>query len=181
MPYFLSVVFLSFLGYNCFMCKYQKCSLKLYSKGYCKKHYENSRHGANPDLRLRTKICNVDSCERTHFAKGFCKTHYRRNLKYGDPLKGPRIKGTGTINTSGYKAKMVKGQYILEHREIMESHINRKLLPTETVHHKNGNKLDNRIENLELWNSSHPPGQRASDLLEWAKEIIFVYEPGAQS
>jgi hypothetical protein len=69
--------------------------------------------------------------------------------------------------------------YVAEHILIMSNYMGRKLTKDETVHHKNGIRDDNRIENLELWASHHPSGQRVTDLISYSKEILLKYEPTA--
>jgi hypothetical protein len=88
------------------------------------------------------------------------------------------IKGTGYVLLKTKDDDRAKGRdnYTYEHKWIMQQIIGRKLLPDEAVHHKNGVRDDNRPENLELWSKSHPCGQRVTDLVVWAKEILARYE-----
>lgn len=65
-----------------------------------------------------------------------------------------------------------KVRHIMEHRLVMEKHLGRYLAKNESVHHVNGVRTDNRIDNLELWTTSHPYGQRVEDKVKWAKEFL---------
>lgn len=111
--------------------------------------------------------------------------HYQRRRFGIEPFDGPirpqGKAGEGWIDASGYrKMRIGGGRSKLEHRMVMEVHIGRDLFPDETVHHINGDKLDNRLENLELWSSWHPKGQRVTDKIAWARELLARYSDGDQ-
>jgi len=92
--------------------------------------------------------------------------------------KNPGWKG-GRQHSHGYILLLIpdhpnasKRGLVAEQIFVMSQFLGRPLLKSETVHHKNGVKTDNRIENLELWASRHPKGQRDADLTIWAIEHL---------
>jgi hypothetical protein len=72
------------------------------------------------------------------------------------PPKGHRAWNAGTskgwLTAKGYREIRVNGRVVKEHRHIMRQHLGRDLLPSEDVHHVNGDKTDNRVENLQVIN-----------------------------
>lgn len=82
-------------------------------------------------------------------------------------------------NTQGYVYVYVaeRRTNVPVHRLIMEQILGRYLLHEENVHHINGVRDDNRPENLELWNTSQPSGQRVADKVRWATDILRLYTP----
>ncbi|NXY93518.1 HNH endonuclease [Streptomyces sp. BR123] len=105
--------------------------------------------------------------------------HLQRVYKYGEP--GPAFPlaadGLPRRGNNGYVLLTIEGRRVAEHRLVMERALGRRLRADENVHHVNGNKGDNRIENLELWSTWQPSGQRVTDKVRWAEELLRQYAP----
>lgn len=77
----------------------------------------------------------------------------------------------------GYVRRRENGKWVTQHRVVMESIVGRPLRAEESVHHRNGVRADNRPGNLELWSKSQPTGQRVTDKVAWAVELLELYAP----
>lgn len=136
--------------------------------------------------RFRIKVCTIEGCGKPLEARGWCRLHYGRWRRNGDPgglerrKQGRPVRPGGFVNGYGYRQVKVDGRWRPEHQVVMEAHIGRPLVKQENVHHKNGHRSDNRLENLELWSTGQPRGQRAIDKLVWAREIVALYGEAEQ-
>lgn len=93
----------------------------------------------------------------------------------------PRWKGGRQIDKDGYVLVHTgRNTRQREHRLVMENHLGRTLLKTEVVHHVNGNKQDNRIENLKLFckNSNHLKESLTGKCPNWSPEGLNKIKAG---
>lgn len=109
------------------------------------------------------------------FCKKDCEKAFRLNASIG--RRKVRKDGYVEVRLPDHPNAQPSTGFVLEHIVVMAEHLGRPLLKPEEVHHLNGVRDDNRLENLELWNTSQPAGQRVVDKVEFAKRILALYEP----
>lgn len=154
-------------------CSVVECTRSYYGRGFCSLHHSRWRFTGDP-LRTRTgrangkkTPCSVDGCTRPFMAKGYCHMHYRRVYATGEtgPAGAYPIRRQFT-NSEGYIRVLRPAHpnadhkgYVLEHRLVMAESLGRPLTTTEIVHHRNGQRHDNRLDNLVLLTrETHPTG-----------------------
>lgn len=165
-------------------CEVEGCSRSAYSKGYCNPHYQRwKRKGdvqADRPVAPRKVVCKIDGCGNPARGRGWCQKHYERWRRTGDALWEPTPKvHQPRMDSQGYMTvwQPEEKRYAHQHRLVMEALLGRPILPEENVHHKNGVRHDNRPENLELWVTSQPSGQRVQDKVDFAVEVLQRYAP----
>ncbi len=114
-------------------------------------------------------------CNKTQKLKGEprsdrCRKCTNDDMRHG---KNPKRLGTGKyknkfLEKNGYFMVSKNGKKYYEHRLIMEKYLGRELEPSEHIHHKNHDRTDNRLENLEIVNASeharHHMAPRAKEM-----------------
>lgn len=170
-------------------CIIDGCDKHRYARRWCQLHWGRWQSHGDPlwlPIARVISICSVVDCGEDVRARGYCTAHYGKLRRHGDPLFQSTVvsrrKNSKQAEKGGYvriyfpeHPNARKDGYVSEHTVVVSESIGRPLTATENVHHRNGVRDDNRIQNLELWNKAQPAGKRARDLIEYANEIHSLY------
>lgn len=125
-----------------------------------------------PGYNLREGLCQSCGCLQREWAQA------NRGEAHSRWKGGRHIDRNGYVTIRCYDFPGADGPIgIAEHIAVMAKHLGRPLFPDESVHHKNGIRHDNRMENLELRVSNHGQGQNVPDIVEWARDVLRRYSP----
>lgn len=153
-------------------CSVLDCDRRSRNSGFCNMHYQRVRTHGDPGQvapyerpKAKMKKCVVDGCDTKAKTKrhGLCSMHHSRWYKHGDVGDPGRIRaepGAEWTTEQGYVILQHNGRKTLKHRMVMAEYLERELHPWETVHHIDGNRSNNVIENLQLRIGAHGPGQK---------------------
>ncbi len=166
-------------------CSVEGCPDRISRRGLCGKHvWRYLRYGTTElppkPSKSQFRKCLNTQCKSKARVQGLCQTHLNWFNRTGQfEVKPARdVSRQNRYVTVAVKDHPLYGTCnIQEHRLVYSESIGRKLESHEQVHHINGARNDNRIENLELWSTSQPAGQRIEDKVKWAKEILGMYDP----
>lgn len=131
--------------------KYQKTEYKQWSDDDIAtliEFYPNTKTIDLVPVLNRSKQSIDHKAQRLGLKKTDELLYSNRSARRGE--KSPTWQGGKTHSTKGYVVLSNNGNVIFEHRAVMETHLGRKLTDDEVVHHINGDKTDNRLENLQL-------------------------------
>ena len=120
---------------------------------FCSRSCQNLRTGEQRECEVCGKAFYMPLCRVKRgdgrFCSLRCKGKWQSEHNVGE--RNPAWKGGRFLEPSnGYIYVRRDGKYIGEHRLVMEQHLGRPLKSSEHIHHRNGDKTDNCVENLEL-------------------------------